>query len=443
MRTSLPPGPTESAWRQTLRYVRDPVTALERWGDHFGDLFTVRVVGMPPLVFAAAPRELRQIFTASPAQLEAGAANGQLKPIVGSRSILVLDGEEHHRHRRMMLPPFHGERMATYAATMRDATRRAIATWPRNTPFALQPHMVRITLEVLLRSVFGMTDVREHSKFGDLFTELTERWSSPLLPMLALYGIDVMKLVPWLPASRRKQELDAALYAEIDRRAREADTSGTDIFSLLLSARDEAGEPLSSQELRDELVTLMIAGHETSATTLAWAFERVLLHPEVMDRIRSELSTITVDGEPDLAQLDKLVYLDAVVRETLRQRPILAFIARRAAAPFTLGEYQLPTGTYVAPAIHLAHRRPESYPEPEQFRPERFLGKKPDPYAWLPFGGGGRRCLGLAFALFEMKAILATILSSTTLHLEGGKPLGRVLRGVAVSPVGGTRVIQT
>ncbi|MEZ4403149.1 MAG: cytochrome P450 [Kofleriaceae bacterium] len=441
-RFSFPPGPTAPAVVQTALYARDPVTALERWAARHGDLFTARFVGLPAMVFAAAPAELRQIFTASPEVLEAGAANGQVKPIVGARSVLTLDGAEHHRHRRMMLPPFHGERMATYAAAIRASTQRVMAGWPRGRAFAMHPEMVRLTLDVILRNVFGVTTPAQIATFGELFGRLLEKWSSPLLPMLALYGFDPIRLAPWLPVARRKRALDDVLRQEIARRAA-APTGGTDIFSLLLAARDEAGQPLTPDELRDELVTLMVAGHETSATTLAWVFERLLTHPDALAKVHAELAAITVDGEVDLGRLDQLPYLDAVVRETLRQRPILAFIARRAAAPFEVGGHTVPAGTYLCPAIHLAHRRAASYPDPERFEPERFLGKKADPYLFLPFGGGGRRCLGMAFALFEIKVILATVLSTATLALEGGRPLGRVLHNVTVAPAGGTRVIRT
>lgn len=438
---SFPPGPTEPPWRQSATYARDPVTALERWAARHGDLFTTRFVGLPPLVFAAAPAELRQIFTASPELLEAGRANGQIKPIVGERSILTLDGDAHHRHRRMMLPPFHGERMATYATLIRDATRRVMARWPTGTPFALHPEMVTLTFDVILRAVFGITAPAQIAAFGARFEALLSRWSSPLWPMLALYGLDPIRLAPWLPVARHKRALDQALQGEIARRAA-GGGGGDDVFSLLLAARDDAGQPLSPDELRDELVTLMVAGHETSATTLAWAFERLLVHPAALARVRAELAAITVDGEVDLGQLDKLPYLDAAIRETLRQRPILAFVARQAAAPFEIGGHRVPPGTYLCAAIHLAHRRADAYPEPDRFEPERFLGKKADPYLWLPFGGGGRRCLGMAFALFEIKVILATVLTATTLVLDGGKPLGRVLHNVTVAPAGGTRVIR-
>ncbi|HEY4181310.1 MAG TPA: cytochrome P450 [Kofleriaceae bacterium] len=439
-RISFPPGPKEPAWVQTATYARDPVGALEKWAARHGDLFTVRIVGMPPLVFAAAPAELRQIFTASPDDLLAGQANGQIQPIVGARSILTLDGQEHHRHRRMMLPPFHGERMATYAETIREVTERAMATWPTEKAFALLPHMLQVTLEVILRTVFGIEQPTRVAQFSDQFSELIARWSSPLLPMLALYGVDPIRLAPWLPVSRKKRALDTALRAEIARRS---EATGTDIFSLLLSACDEEGKPLTPEELRDELVTLMIAGHETSATTLSWVFERLLVHPKILEKVLDELDTIIVDDRVDLRQLDKLVYLDAVLKETLRQRPILAFIARVAAVPFEIANYRVPAGTYLCPAIHLAHRRTEAYPQPDVFDPERFVGKKTDAYSFLPFGGGGRRCIGMAFSMLEMKVILATVLSQVSLRLEGNKALGRTLRGVAVTPVGGTRVIKS
>ncbi len=434
-----PPGPRAPAVVQTAAYIRDPLTALERWAARHGDLFTVRIAGFGNVVFAAAPREIRQIFTADPDELQAGAANGQLVPVLGPQSLLVLDGRAHHRHRRLLLPPFHGERMASYAITVRDTTLRSIDGWPRGQPFALHPYLLEITLEVILRTVFGIADPARIAGFGAVFSDLIGRWSSPLLPLLAFYGIDPIRLAPWLPVARRKRALDRMLHDEIARRRTAGE--GADMLGLLLAARDERGEPLSADELRDELVTLMVAGHETSATALAWAIERVLVHPAVAARLRDELATVTRGGELDVTALDRLVYLDAVVREVLRLRPILAFVARRTTAPFAIGDYRVPPGTFVCPAIHLAHARAESYPEPRRFLPERFLGKKLDPYAWLPFGGGGRRCLGMAFALFEIKLVLATVLSTVELRLAAGAPLARTLRGITVAPAGGTRVV--
>jgi unspecific monooxygenase len=443
MRTAaFPPGPREPALVQTLTYVRDPVTALERWGARYGDLFTIKLVGFGRFVFAAAPADLRRIFTADPEEVKTGVTNGQLRPIVGPQSILLLDGQPHHRHRRMMLPPFHGERLVTYAEEIHAITRRTVARWPRGEAFALHPHMLRITLEVLMRTVFGLREERRIAELSALFSTLIDGWSSPLLPMLAFYGVDALALAPWLPAARRKQRVDREVRAEIAARIAAPADDARDVFGLLLAARDEAGAPLSADELRDELVTLMMAGHETSATALAWAFERLLAHPHVLARVQAELATVTKDGALDVAAVGELPYLDAVVRETLRQRPIFAFIARKTTVPFELGGYQLPPGTFLCPAIQLAHRRAETYPEPETFEPERFVGKKVDPYAWLPFGGGGRRCLGLAFAFLEIKLILATVLTSTELRLEAGGPLPRVLRGVTVAPAGGTRVVM-
>lgn len=438
--TSFPPGPSEPALLQTVTYVRDPVTAIERWGKRYGDLFTIKVAGFGRFVFAAAPGELRQIFTADPEHVQTGSTNGQLRPIVGPQSILLLDGQAHHRHRRMMLPPFHGTRIATYADEIAACTRRTVAAWPRGQAFALHPHMLRITLDVLMRTVFGIHDSRRIAELSELFSTLIDGWSSPLLPMLAFYGVDALSLAPWLPVARKKRTVDRELRAEIAARMAAPRAGAVDVFSLLLAARDEDGQPLSSDELRDELVTLMMAGHETSATTLAWAFERILVHPEVRRQLMDELASITRSGALDVAAVADLPYLDAVVRETLRQRPIFAFIARRATVPFEIGGYTVPPGTFLCPVAQLAHQRAESYPEPARFMPERFVGKKPDPYAWLPFGGGGRRCLGMAFAMLEIKVILATVLTSVDLVLEGGVPLPRVLRGVTVAPKGGTRV---
>ncbi len=440
---TYPPGPRAPALVQTAMYVREPVRALERWAAEHGDLFTIKLASVGRFVFAAAPREIRQIFTADPEHVQAGRAAGQILPIVGPQSVLTLDGQPHHRHRRMMLPPFHGERMSAYAEVMRAATLRAMASWPTHAAFPLHPQLKQVAVEVLLRTVFGITSPARIAAFARRFSDLMDRWSSPLLPMLAFYGVDPIEIAPWLPVARRKRALDRALHAEIAARRGRTDPDATDIFSLLLAARDEHGEPLSPAELRDELVTLMIAGHETSAAALAWAIERILTHPEVEARLREELASITRDGVVDVTAVDKLPYLDGVVRETLRQRPILAFVARRTTVPFEIGDYRVPAGTFLCPAIHLAHRRAEAYPEPDQFRPERFVGKKLDPYAWLPFGGGGRRCLGIAFALFEIKVILATVLAGSRLRLEAGAPLPRTQLGITVAPARGTRVIAS
>lgn len=447
---SFPPGPRAPAVVQAAIYARDPVGALERWAARHGELFTIRLPGFGRFVFASGPRELRQIFTADPAVLKAGAANGQLVPIVGRRSVLTLDGDDHHRHRRLVMPPVHGERLAAYAQVMHDATRRAMAGWPRGAPFALHPHLLAITHEVILRAVFGIEDAGRRAAFGAMFSELLERWSSPLLPMLAFFGVDLIDRAPWLPVARLKARLDRALAGEIARRRAGGEAPGAaaaaaaDVLGLLLAARDEGGAPLGDDELRDELVTMMVAGHETTATALAWAFERLLAHPDALAAVMAELATVSTGGAGGalaLEELHRLEYLDAVVREVLRMRPVLAFIARRADAPFELGPYRVPPGTFLCPAIHLTHRRPDLYPEPERFLPERFLGKKIDPYAWLPFGGGGRRCLGMAFALFEMKVILATVLRGARLRLADGPPIRRTLRGITVTPEGGTRVV--
>jgi cytochrome P450 len=323
------------------------------------------------------------------------------------------------------MPPLHGERMQAYAQVMTEATQAAIARWPEGKPFALHPHMQAITLEVILRAVFGV----DNPGLKALLVRLLEPRPAILVFVPALQRD--FPLSPFRSFLRVRAEVVREIRAVIEARRRDPDAGArTDVLSLLLAARDDAGAPMTDAELVDELITMLVAGHETTATALSWAFALILDHPAVAARLVDELSGT------DPAKHD---YLDAVIKEALRLRPIIPDVVRETRAPYRLGDHELPVGVYVTPFIYGVHRRPDLYPEPERFRPERFLGTRNDPYSWFPFGGGIRRCLGMAFALYEMKIVLATVLASTQLRLAG--PVRVVRRTLTFAPSGGTRVV--
>jgi cytochrome P450 family 135 len=412
------PGPALPPIVQLAMYSADPLGTLERWSRQHGETFRAQFAGVGDFVFTSSPADIRTIFSASPDVLEAGPENAGLAPVVGSSSLLVLDGAEHIRHRRLVMPVVHGERLPQLAQLVRACATDAIVRWPVGRPIELAGRLEQLTLAVTIRALFS-TDALARP-----FEKLLRAFASPVIPLLAYWGIDIVKRMPWLAAARRKAELDRALYAEIARRRAGHAQDHHDGLAMLLSARDANGQPLDDRELRDELVSLVVAGHETVSGALAWAIELLLDHPAAMTRAQTDAD-----------------YLDAAIKESLRLRPVLALVARKARVPFTFRGEVLAPGTWLAPSIHLTHRRADLYPEPGVFRPERFLGIKPDPYQWLPFGGGGRRCIGMGFALLELKMILTEILARVRLRSLRAGPAKIQRRNITLVPAGRVPVV--
>ncbi len=413
---------------------------MEQLALRYGDPFTLRLATNPPLVVTTDPDTIRGIFTAGGEVLHAGAAGARvLSPLVGVHSVLVLDGAEHMRQRRLMLPSFRGARMKAYAEAMRDVATRAFRALPAGKPLPIHPVMQSITLEVIVRTVFGVEDAARMKRLGDQLARILDMGSRPsalaaLFPMM-MFGRGRAFL-------RERARADAMIHEEVRRRRDAGDAADrTDVLSLLLGAVDDDGRSMTDDELRDELVTLLAAGHETSATSLAWTVERVLSHERVYAALRDEIDRELGDEPVTDESLARLEYLDATVKESLRLRPIIPMVVRKLAVPMTIRGFDLPAGCIVAPNIYLTHRRPDLYPDPEAFRPERFVGSKPNPYAWLPFGGGIRRCLGMAFALYEMKIVLATLLQEANLVLHASSSARTVRRAITFAPSGGVRVV--
>ncbi|HEX8065500.1 MAG TPA: cytochrome P450 [Thermoleophilaceae bacterium] len=415
---SLPPGPRLPRAVQTAAWIVRPMRVMERCRDRYGDSFTIRIADEGgPWVLISHPDHVREVFTGGPDRFHAGEANRIVRPVLGSSSILVLDESAHLRQRKLMLPSFHGERLQGYRATMADVVERHLERWPLGSPAAARPRMQEITLEVIMRTVFGVEEDERLERLRAALVRLLE-WTTlqRRLFLAAAVGLDRIESSRRFGFRDARDAVDELVLDEIARRRSDPGLAErSDVLSLLLQARNEDGRPMTDREVRDELITLLAAGHETTATSLAWALERLARHPAAVRRLEEELAA----GEE--------AYLDAVVQETLRLRPVLAIVLRKLTEPTELGGRTLPAGTFVAPCIYLVHRRPDLYPDPEEFRPERFLESPPGTYTWIPFGGGIRRCLGASFAQLEMKVVLSTLLRRARLRPTSA-PAERVVR---------------
>jgi len=388
----------------------------------YGDVFTIKLLHEDRWVMLAHPEAVKQVFTGDPRVFHAGEGNQILRPVLGDNSVLLLDEKPHMSQRRLLLPPFHGERMQGYAETMREIAAAEIERWPLGAPYKLRPRMQAITLEIILRTVFGVSEGERLGELRKALRDFLDLTTNPrmLLPALLVGPKGVVRL-PFF--RRRMEQVDRLIYAEIAERRHAADLDQRDdVLSLLIGARHEDGSPMGDEEMRDELLTLLTAGHETTATSLAWAVERLVRHPDKLQRLREE-----VEAGSDS-------YLTATIQETLRLRPVISIVARRLTEPVEIGGYELPAGVSVTPCVYLVHHNPEIYPEPDRFRPERFLDDPPGTYTWIPFGGGVRRCLGASFAQFEMAVVLSELVRRRTVRPADPRPERVFRRAITETP---------
>ncbi|MDX6666149.1 MAG: cytochrome family [Solirubrobacteraceae bacterium] len=423
---SLPPGP-RSGPLLSLGWIVRPLPLLERWRAKYGNTFTVKIAQEPPWVVLGDPEDVKAVFQGDPAVLHAGEGNQILLPVLGQHSVLLLDDERHMGQRKLMLPAFHGERMLRHVETMAEAARAEVARWPENQPFELHPRMQDVTLEVIVRVVFGEHDAARAANLRSAVKRFLEFGTDPkVFIRVALLGNDRLQKARFYREAM--DPVNEEIFGLISRRRAEPDLDARDdVLSMLVQARHEDGTPMSDQELRDELLTLLVAGHETTASGLAWAIERLVREPEMLDRLQS--------GDDD--------YLDAVVTETLRRRPVVPLVLRKLTEPWELNGRLLPAGVAVSPNIHLVHHNPDVYPDPFAFRPERFLGVKPGTYEWIPFGGGTRRCIGASFALTEMRTVLREVVRSVRLRAADPAPERVVRRAITWTPSRGATVVAT
>jgi cytochrome P450 family 135 len=424
MDATLPPGPRLPAALQSAWYWFAPYSFLEGARRRYGDVFTIRAMGLVWTVLAD-PATVREVFTGDPAVLRSGEANTSLRPLIGVRNLLMLDGAEHLHRRKLLLPPFHGERLHAYREIIVQAARRELGTWRTGRPEAALGHMQAITFEVIMRAVFGL---EEAERLGRLATRLRTvlDWAQGPWAILrfALHGPD--GLLGHVPFQRMVAAVDEEIHAEIARRRADPGLAAReDILSMLLLARDAQDDGLGDHEIRDELLALLTAGHETTAAALAWAVHLLAADPSAQERLAAK--------EPGFA--------DAVVQETLRLRPPLALVARVVRGPVMLADHPLPSGATVAPSPLLIHRSPSLYPEPDAFRPERFLGVRPGAYTWVPFGGGVRRCIGAAFAQLEAQVVLEEVFAGFRARPCGRRREGVGRRGIVLIPRRGGRLV--
>ncbi len=428
--SALPQVATEAPAIQTARWLLRPVAFMESCRRRYGAAFGVHFLGFErPMFMLSDPEAIRALYTAPEQGLPPGRTVALL-PIMGPSSILLLEGSEHLARRKLMLPPFHGQRMKAYEQTVRDVADREIDGWQADTPFALHPRMQAVTLEVILRAVFGVADPVRGERLRELLRSLLGATSSPVLQFRVLLARRLERGEPLAELGRVTAEIDEILLSEIaERRGDPGSVERDDILSLLVNAQFEDKTEMSDREVRDQLITLLLAGHETTATALAWTFDLLLHNPATLHLLRDELGAGSEDA-----------YLRAVIAESLRLRPVVPLAGRRLVSDLNVEGLSLPAGTDVTPAIWLTHTRSDLYPEPYAFRPERFLESPPTTYGWVPFGGGVRRCLGASFAEMEMRVMLKAVLERCELQAADPKPEFARRRNVTFSPRHGTVV---
>ena len=444
-KTQLPDGSPAPRWLQKIQYTKNAIAYMEAAAQRYGDIFNAPVIGSHPVVlFISNPQALQRIFTNDTKQFIAP-PNQLIQPVVGDYSIFTLSGSRHRRERQLLMPPFHGERMRSYGQLICELVDKAMSSLSIGTRFTARHLAQEITLAVILKVVFGIELEERFNRLKALIVKLTDSLQSPFIGGLLFFPSlqkDWGSRSPWGYLRSLQRQISELIYAEIRARRHQNYAQGSDILSLLMSDQDETGQPMTDAELHDELITLMIAGYDTTATAIAWALYWIHRHPQESVKLQLELNQL--GNSPDPTTIVQLPYLTAVCNETLRLSPIAVLtVPREVKDPVELMGYQLEPGTRLYGCIYLTHQRPDIYPEPKLFKPERFLERQFSPYEFLPFGGGARRCIGEALALFEMKLVLATMLSHYRLALADQSPENPQRRGVIFTPARGVQMVLT
>ena len=436
-------GPQSSPFVQLMNWIFRPLDFLSECDREYGDIFNLNLMGLPPFTVVSNPQGVEEILSVDAKQFDVGRTNNLAASLLGDNSLVLLDGMQHRRQRKLMMPPFHGEKVKSYAKTIGQITDKVASQWQEKQSFVAHKAMQDITLETILHVVFGLSEGERYQKIKPPLIELLDLTGSPVkasVIFLPFLQQDLGKWSPWGKVVRRKRQIYQLLQEEINERRANPELAGNDVLSLMMSARDEQGEGLSNIELKDQMMTLLVAGHETTATALSWALYWVHKLPEVKQKLLAELDSLDSDADP--MTISRLPYLTAVCNETLRIYPV-AFIAflRFAKSPIKVMGHQFKSGEMLAPTIYLTHHREDLYPEPKQFKPERFLERQYTNYEFMPFGGGNRRCIGYALALLEMKLVLAKILTGWNLSLTSDCTVLPKRRGATIAPDNGVPLI--
>ncbi|MBF2066052.1 MAG: cytochrome P450 [Calothrix sp. C42_A2020_038] len=444
MLSQEPNSITSPSWWQLINWISDPIGFQRKYSQKYGDIFSMHLSGIGSSVIVGNPQAIQEIFNQD-SKFDVGRGNELAKPLLGENSLILLDGGRHRRERKLLMPPFHGEKLQAYAKQICLITEQTGSQWQINQPFVVRSTMQKISLEVILQIVFGLSQGERYEQLKPLLTSWLDMTDSPLrssMLFLRFLQKDWGIWTPWGRMKQRQRQIHDLLQAEITEKRTKQDSTGGDVLSLMMAAQDENGQVMSDEELRDELLTILFAGHETTATTLSWAFYQILRHPDILEKLQHELDSLGNNHNP--MEIAQLPHLTAVCQETLRMYPVIpALFPRIAKSSIKIAGYEFGAETTFLPSIYLVHYREDLYPNPQQFKPERFLERQYSPAEYLPFGGGSRRCLGYALAQLEMKLVLATILSKYQLVLAEDKPIKIQRRGFTLAPKGGVRIMIT
>jgi unspecific monooxygenase len=443
MLNQLPNCITSPPWWQLINWIADPIAFQHKYSQKYGDIFSMHLSGLGSYVIIGNPQAIQEIFNQD-SKFDIGRGNELAKPLLGQNSLMLMDGDRHRRERKLLMPLFHGERLQTYAKQICLITNQITSQWQVGQPFIARSTMQKVSLEVILQIVFGLSAGERYQQLKRLLTPWLDMTDSPLRSSMLFFQFlqkDWGTWTPWGQMKQRQVQIHRLLQAEIAEKSTKNDEKGTDVLSLMMVARDENGQPMSDAELTDELLTILVAGHETTATTLAWAFYQIYQHPDVLEKLQQELDSLGDNFHP--MEIAQLPYLTAVSQETLRMYPGIPELFPRITKSSTkIAGYEFDAETTLMPSIYLVHYREDLYPNAEQFKPERFLRRQYSPSEYLPFGGGSRRCLGYALAQLEIKLVLATVLSKYQLALAEDKPVKLQRRGFTLAPAGGVRMVM-
>jgi cytochrome P450 len=444
MMSPLPNQITAPGWVQLLNWIADPLGFLDKYSQKYGDIFTMKLGELGLSIVIGNPKAIQEIFNQD-AKFDVGRGNSLAEPLLGRNSILLLDGDRHRRERKLLMPSFHGERLHTYATQICKVADQVASQWQVGQPFIVRTSMQNISLEIILQVVFGLSEGERYQQLKVLLTQWLDLTDSPArssILFLRFLQKDWGAWTPWGRMQQRQNRIHSLLQAEIEERRLKDDEKRSDVLSLMMAVRDEAGQAMTDEELRDELLTILFAGHETTATTLSWAFYQIHYQPEVLEKLLKELESLDAHASP--MSMAQLPYLNAICQETLRMYPVIpALFPRIAKVPVNVTEQAFDVGATFLISPYLLHYREDLYPNPQQFKPERFVDRQYSPSEYCPFGGSSRRCLGYALAQLEMKLVLATILSKYRLALAEDKPVKLQRRGFTLAPTGGVRMVMT
>lgn len=442
MLNQLPNCINSPSWWQLIKWISDPIEFQKKCNQKYGDIFSIQLSGLGSYVVIGNPKAIQEIFTQD-SKFDIGRANKLARVLIGSNSLMLMDGYRHQRERKLLMPPFHGEKLQAYAEKICLITKQIASQWQIGEPFVVQSTMQKVSLEVILQIVFGLSEGERYQQIKPLLTSWLNMTDSPLrssMLFLPFLQQDFGKWTPWGRMKSKQRSLNQLLQAEIEEKRAMNNQGKFDVLSLMMTARDENGQAMTDDELKDELLTILLAGHETTATTLAWAFYEIHQNSDVLKQLHEELNNLGENPQP--MTIAQLPYLTAVCQETLRMYPVLSgLFPRISKSAINIGGYEFDANTTFMPSMYLVHYREDLYSNPEKFNPKRFLERQYSPSEYIPFGGGSRRCLGYALALLEMKLVLATVLSNYQLSLVSNKPIRMQRRGLALAPKGGVKMV--